>query len=144
MYKEVAANRAAGRALSVASVLAAVFTWPAITHAQSVVAQGVAVGVSAPVAQATMAQAFWSPDRLMNARPMDVHPSDSFTMQPLSAGQTPQEAPQGAPMGAPGSAPTVVLQPNENNMVHPPISLENNARPRKPRGRWCNPGILDE
>lgn len=120
MEKEVTANRGVGRALSVASVLAVLFAVPATANAQSAVAQGMAVGAAAPAAQATAAQAFWSPDRLLSARPMEAHPSENFTMQPQSAEQTPQ----GPPAGAAGSPPTVIVQPNENNMVHAPVNLK--------------------
>jgi hypothetical protein len=118
MFKERIAYRVAACALNAASLTAIISVMPATADAQSVLVKGVAVGVTAPATQATAAQVFWTPERLLSAKPMEVSPSNRFNQAPLAAGP----APLSSPTGEPGSPPTVTVAPEEDNMVHPPIS----------------------
>jgi V8-like Glu-specific endopeptidase len=120
MYDNHVTSRSARHALSVASVLALLSALSDTANAQ----QGLAPGVTAPAMQATGASvtAFWTADRLLSARPIEVHPSESFAPQSLSAqsGPTSQEA----RVGWPARPPTVSVDAKANNFVHPPVSLD--------------------
>src|SRR5512137_1715553 len=120
MYNKRGNARNVGRTLSVASVLAVLSSLPSAADAQQVLAGGVA----APTVQATAAsiRTFWTSDRFLSARPMEVHPSEAFAAQSLSALSA--QAAQAASVGGPGSRPVVKVDANENNFVHAPVDLD--------------------
>jgi V8-like Glu-specific endopeptidase len=93
---------------------------PALLAAMSGLAAAQATSgiVAAHVAAATAT--FWTPQRLLNAAPIDPAPPAGFIGAPLTA--VPLAAAQ--PEGGPGSPPSVWVAPQPNDLVNAPVDLE--------------------
>jgi V8-like Glu-specific endopeptidase len=77
--------------------------------------------VSADVAVAT--QSFWTPQRLLNAVPIDSAPPAGLVAAPVAAAPLAAATSQGGP----GHPPTVSVAPEPDDLVHAPVDLESLA-----------------
>jgi hypothetical protein len=93
-------------------VVAAVALSAAVAGAAK--AQSGAIVAYASVSQAAATLAYWTPARLASAKPMEVHPSASFKLQPLEAARGSAVVPASSPANPGSNEPpgdTVLYQP---------------------------------